>query len=207
VILVTSAAPGDGKTVLASALAQTFALSNKRCLLVDADFRRPSAHRIFNKGARAGLCEVLAGTVPLEKALTRLHPDPLTFLSAGEVVSEPLELLSPKRLIPFIESVRQTFDVVILDSPPVLAVSDAGIISAQVTNVLLAVRWAVTTRSATSRALTILRRHGGPTPVAALTNVDHRKTSKFEDGRYGMDLSYGGRSWVHGSRSAERRAG
>jgi polysaccharide biosynthesis transport protein len=205
VILVTSAAPGDGKTVLASALAQTFALSNRSCLLVDADFRRPSAHRVFNVDSSAGLGEVLAGTTPLEKALIKLLPGPLTFLPAGEVVRDPLELLSPDRLLPFLDSVRQMFDVVVMDSPPVLPVADASLIAGHVNRVLFAIRWCVTTRSAADRAITILKRQGGPLPILALTQVDPRKISKYEGGRYGMDLSYRGRAWAHKGESSGRR--
>ena len=205
VILVTSPAPGDGKTVLALALAQTFAISNQSCLFIDADFRRPSGHRAFNIPLQPGLCEVLAGTLSLEKALIKLLPGPLTFLSAGEVTRDPLELFSPSRLIPFIESVRQKFDVIVLDSPPVLAVSDASLIVGHVNHVLLALRWNVTTRSAAARAITILKRQAGPSPLLALTQVDHRKTSRYEGGRYGMDLSYAGRGWAHNAERSSRK--
>jgi len=205
VILVTSAAPGDGKTVLASALAQTFALSNRSCLFVDADFRRPSAHRVFNVDSVAGLGEVLAGTTPLEKAFIKVLPGPLTFLPAGEVVRDPLELLSPDRLLPFLDLVRQMFDVVVMDSPPVLPVADASLIAGHVNHVLFAIRWSVTTRSAADRAITILKRQGGPLPALALTQVDPRKISKYEGGRYGMDLSYRGRAWAHNRETSGRR--
>jgi polysaccharide biosynthesis transport protein len=196
VILVTSAAPGDGKTLLASALAQTFALSNRSCLFVDADFRRPSAHRVFNVESTAGLGEVLAGTTPLEKALINVLPGPLSFLPAGDVVRDPLELLSPDRLLPFLDSVRRMFDIVVMDSPPVLPVADASLIAGHVNHVLFAIRWSVTTRSAADRAITILKRQGGSLLVLALTQVDPRKISKYEGGRYGMDLSYRGRTWA-----------
>src|SRR5262245_6733104 len=205
VILITSAAPGDGKTVLASALAQTFALSNRSCLFVDADFRRPSAHRVFNVDSSAGLGEVLAGTTPLEKALIKVLPGPLTFLPAGEVVRDPLELLNPDRLLPFLDLVRQMFDVVVMDSPPVLPVADASLIAGHVNHVLFAIRWSVTTRSAADRAITILKRQGGPLPALALTQVDPRKISKYEGGRYGMDLSYRGRAWAHNRETSGRR--
>jgi succinoglycan biosynthesis transport protein ExoP len=205
VILVTSPAPGDGKTVLASTLAQIFAQTNQSCLFVDADFRRPSGHRIFNLPSQPGLCEVLAGTLPLEKALIKLIPGPLTFMSAGEVVREPLELLSPHRLTQFFEAVRQKFDVIIMDSPPLLPVSDASLLVPHVTHVLLAVRWNVTTRSAAARAIMILKRQAAPPPLLALTQVDQKKTSKYEEGRYGMDLSYRGRAWTHNVAASGRK--
>jgi polysaccharide biosynthesis transport protein len=205
VILVTSPAPGDGKTVLSSTLAQTFGLSNQNCLYVDADFRRPSAHRVFNLSLQPGLCEVLAGKLSLEKALVKIVPGSLTFLSAGEVDRDPLELLSPARFSQFIESVRQKFDVIVLDSPPVLAVSDASLMLAHVNHVLVAIRWNVTTRSAAARALTILKRQAGVSTLLALTQVDQSKTSRYEAGRYGMDLSYAGRGWANNSTTSARK--
>ena len=205
VILVTSPAPGDGKTVLASTLAQTFAQTNQSCLFVDADFRRPSGHRVFNLPSQSGLCEVLAGTLPLEKALTKVLPGPLTFLPAGEVVRDPLELLSTNRLSQFFASARQKFDVIVMDSPPVLAVSDASLMAGHATHVLVAVRWNVTTRSAVARAITILRRQARTAPVLALTQVDEGKTSRYEEGRYGMDLSYRGRGWAHNASASGRK--
>jgi capsular exopolysaccharide synthesis family protein len=205
VVLVTSPAPGDGKTLLASTLAQTFAQTNRSCLLVDADFRRPSAHRVFNLPSQPGLCEVLAGTLSLDKALIKVLPGPLTFLSAGEVVRDPLELLSANRLSEFLAAARQKFDVIVLDSPPVLAVADASLIVSHATHVLLAVRWNVTTQSAAARAITILKRQAGPSPLLALTQVDQRKTSRYEEGRYGMDLSYRGRGWAHNASASSRK--
>jgi Mrp family chromosome partitioning ATPase len=121
------------------------------------------------------------------------------------VVRDPLELLSPDRLLPFLDSVRQMFDVVVVDSPPVLPVADASLIAGHVNRVLFAIRWSVTTQSAADRAITILKRQGGPLPVLALTQVDPRKISKYEGGRYGMDLSYRGRAWAHKGESSGRR--
>jgi polysaccharide biosynthesis transport protein len=204
VILVTSPAPGDGKTVLSTTLAQTFALSNQNCLYVDADFRRPSGHRIFNVTSQPGLCEVLAGKLSLDKALVKIVPGSLTFLSAGEVDRDPLELLSPARLSQFIEAVRQKFDVIVMDSPPVLAVSDASLMVGHVNHVLVAIRWNVTTRSAAARAITILKRQAGLSPLLALTQVDQKKTSRYESGRYGMDLSYAGRGWASNAASSRK---
>jgi Mrp family chromosome partitioning ATPase len=143
----------------------------------------------------------------LEKALTKVLPGPLTFLSAGEVIRDPLELLSPSRLGQFFESVRQKFDVIVVDSPPVLAVSDASLIVGHVNHVLLALRWNVTTRSAAARAITMLKRQAAPSPLLALTQVDQRKTSRYEGGRYGMDLSYAGRGWAHGAEGSARKYG
>jgi succinoglycan biosynthesis transport protein ExoP len=205
IILVTSPAPGEGKTLLASTLAQTFAQTSQSCLLVDADFRRPSAHRVFNLPSQPGLCEVLAGRLSLDKALIKVLPGPLTFLPAGEVIRDPLELLSANHLSEFIAAARQKFDVIVLDTSPVLAVSDASLMASHATHVLLAVRWNVTTQSAVARAITVLKRQAGPAPLLTLTQVDKKKTSRYEEGRYGMDLSYRGRGWAQHSSVSGRK--
>jgi Mrp family chromosome partitioning ATPase len=114
-------------------------------------------------------------------------------------------LLSPDRLLPFLDLVRQMFDVVVMDSPPVLPVADASLIAGHVNHVLFAIRWSVTTRSAADRAITILKRQGGPLPALALTQVDPLKISKYEGGRYGMDLAYRGRAWAHDRERSGRR--
>ena len=197
VILVTSPAPGDGKTMLATALAQTFATSNRRCLFIDADLRRPSAHRMLGVSSQTGFGQVLAGAVPLENALAKVLPGPLTFLSAGEVVRDPVELLSPVRLSALIDAARKRYDVIIFDSPPILPVVDASLIATHADHVILALRWASTTRAAAARAITLLKRQGVASPLLVLTRVDQANTSKYEDGRYGMDLSYAGRHWAN----------
>jgi len=196
VILVTSPAPGDGKTIFSTALAQSLAISGRNCLLIDADLRRPAAHRLLNIRQQVGLGEVLAGSASLDDALVRVLPGPLTFLPAGEVVSDPIELLSARRLKPFIESVRRRFDVVIVDSPPILAVSDAHLLAGFVDQILMVLRWNVTTRSAAARAVTLLARRSNRSPLLVLSQVDHSRMSRYEEGRYGMDFSYQGRHWV-----------
>jgi MinD-like ATPase involved in chromosome partitioning or flagellar assembly len=138
--------------------------------------------------------------------LVKVAPGSLTFLSAGEVDRDPLELLNRARLGQFIEAVRQKFDVVVLDSPPVLAVSDASMMVSHVNHVLVAVRWNVTTRSAAARAITLLKRQSGLSPLLALTQVDQKKTSRYESGRYGMDLSYAGRGWASNVTKSSRKS-
>jgi capsular exopolysaccharide synthesis family protein len=203
-ILISSAAPNEGKTLLAGCLAQTLALSSYKCLLIDGDLRRPTAHKLLGLPQRTGLCEVLAGTATLEQAVTKVLPGPLSFLSAGEVTSDPLQLLSRERLTAFFDAARQHFELIIIDSPPLLAVSDATLLAAHADYVAMAVRWRSTTRAAAARAITKLGRNTGKVPGLVLTQVDHGSMSRYEEGRYGMDLSYPARPWVpqHGAASA-----
>jgi capsular exopolysaccharide synthesis family protein len=196
VIVISSAAPNEGKTLLAGCLAQTLALSSYKCLLIDGDLRRPTAHRLLALPQRQGLCEVLEGKATLEQAVTKVLPGPLSFLAAGEVTSDPLQLLNRQRLTAFFDAARLQFELIIVDSPPLLAVSDATLLAAHADYVALAVRWRSTTRAAAARAITKLGRSTGKMPGLVLTQVDHGSMSRYEEGRYGMDLSYPARPWV-----------
>jgi receptor protein-tyrosine kinase len=195
VIVISSAAPSEGKTLLAGCLAQTLALSSYKCLLIDGDLRRPTAHKLLGLPQRQGLCEVLEGKATLEQAVTKVLPGPLSFLAAGEVTSDPLQLLSRQRLTAFFDAARLQFELIIVDSPPLLAVSDATLLAAHADYVAMAVRWRSTTRAAAARAITKLGRSTGKVPGLVLTQVDHGSMSRYEEGRYGMDLSYPARPW------------
>jgi tyrosine-protein kinase len=186
-ILVTSPGSGDGKTTLATALARFIAMSGRKCLFVDADFRRPTAHQVFGTPSKVGLCEVLAGTVRFDKAVINLVPSPLAFLPVGQVVGDPLDLLSPDRLAAFVGIVRSGFDVVILDSSSVRQSLDALRLAPYTDHVVLALRWEGTTPAAAARAVTRLMHSGAPVPYAVLTGVDHVKICRYEEERYEID--------------------
>jgi Mrp family chromosome partitioning ATPase len=85
--------------------------------------------------------------------------------------------------------------VIILDSPPTLAVSDVALLAPHASHVLMAIRWKTTTRAAASKAISVLKRQACPSPMLVLTQVEHANTSRYEEGRYGMNLSYQGRRW------------
>ena len=136
---VTSAKPGEGKTLVASNLAVSMALAGRRVLLVDADLRRPRLHDVFNVSRSPGLANVITGTSRPSEGLAESGIKGLFILPAGAGAGTPADLLDSERLDQLLQSFRQVFDVVILDCPPVMAVSDASIVANAATSVLVVV--------------------------------------------------------------------
>lgn len=133
VLQVTSAVKGEGKTTTAANLAISLALAGFRTLLVDADLRRPSLHRILGlKDVEAGLSDSLTNGKSWESAIQPIGTPNLSVLTAGSIPPNPAELLSSKRMKAFIEEIKENFDMVILDSPPVISVADSAIIASRV---------------------------------------------------------------------------
>jgi capsular exopolysaccharide synthesis family protein len=144
-IAVTSTIAGEGKTTIASNLAVSMARGGRRVLLVDADFRRPQLHRTFNTPRSPGLSEALKGDVNVAALVESPLPG-LFVLPAGVSVASPTDLLDNERLRILIQKWSQLFDVVVLDSPPVMAVADAAIIANAASSVLFIVGSGRTTR-------------------------------------------------------------
>jgi capsular exopolysaccharide synthesis family protein len=139
VVLVTSPRPGEGKSTVAANLAAVVAQSGRRVVLVDGDLRRPQAHRLFVTGNELGLSSVLTGEAPLQQCVQRVGSDGnVALLSAGPPPPDPAELLSHERLRLALASLAGAADLVVIDAPPVLPVTDPIILS-QVADVTLLV--------------------------------------------------------------------
>lgn len=152
-LAVTSASPGEGKTVVASSLAVSMTMAGRRVLLVDADMRRPQIHRIFNVSASPGLANIMAGEVKPSEALRESAIKGLFVLPAGADVTNPSQLLDSEHLGRLIHGLSQVFDVVLLDCPPVMAIADASIIANAADSVLFVVGAGATSREAAQAAV------------------------------------------------------
>lgn len=141
-IVVTSSIPGEGKTSTAINCAAVFAQAGGRILLVDADMRRPSVHSRFGLANRFGLSSVIAGSEPFEKAAVA-HPSipGLTVLPSGPKPPNPAQMLGSRRMAELLAEWRKDFDYVIVDTAPVLAVTDAVLLAAQADTCILVLRW------------------------------------------------------------------
>jgi capsular exopolysaccharide synthesis family protein len=129
VIVVTSAGPGEGKSITSANLAVVMAQSGSKTLLIDCDQRKPSIHKIFNISNIYGLSNLLAGEISTECAIIESDIDNLQILTSGAKPPNPSELLGSKKMKLFIDSLRNEYDYIIIDTPPVLAVTDAQVIS------------------------------------------------------------------------------
>jgi capsular exopolysaccharide synthesis family protein len=138
-IMLTSSGPGEGKSTSAANLAVVFAQLGKKVLLVDADLRKPTAHRTFGVNNLFGFTSVLTKQATLEKTVLDTEEKDLYLLTSGPVPPNPAELLSSKSMEQFIEEAKQLFDYVIFDTPPLLAVADPQIIANKVDGAIFVV--------------------------------------------------------------------
>jgi capsular exopolysaccharide synthesis family protein len=138
-ILVTSSAPQEGKTTVSVNLAGSFAQSNKKVLIVDCDLRKPRMHTVFNASRYPGLIDYLFGQVKFEEILRESEINNLSYITSGTIPPNPSEMLDSQQMRSFIEQMREKFDIVIFDSPPIVAVTDSEILSQYVDATLLVV--------------------------------------------------------------------
>ena len=136
-IAVTSPNQGDGKSTVTANLAISLAKTSKTVLLIDGDMRRPSVHKLFGKTNKFGLAELLQGKGGLADALIETECANLTLLLTGSLPSDPAELLSLKRFSDLLDAMRQKFDYVIIDCPPLLPVADPAIVAPLVDRVIV----------------------------------------------------------------------
>ena len=130
VIMVTSSFPGEGKSTVSANLALTFAQADNRVLLIDCDLRRPSQNAIFRHSRTPGVTELLAGDIDLAGALHTTGIDNIDLLTAGTIPPNPAEILCSDRMRDLLTSLRDSYDIIILDAPPVIPVTDAPLLTA-----------------------------------------------------------------------------
>jgi capsular exopolysaccharide synthesis family protein len=155
-ILVTGAGPGAGTTTTVCNLALALADAGKRVLVVEADFRRPRAADLFGVERTIGLTSVLARRMDWMPAVHSWH-DSLDVLPSGPLPPNPSELLSQPTMVRLLADVRARYDAVIIDAPPLCAVSDASVLAPHVDGVVLVARWGKTTTTAAGDAAEALR--------------------------------------------------
>nr|WP_317853487.1 CpsD/CapB family tyrosine-protein kinase [Neobacillus sp. Marseille-Q6967] len=138
-IMVTSTGPAEGKSTTVANLAVVFAQQGKKVLIVDADLRRPTVHYTFNRNNIYGFTTVLTKQTTLLNAVEATDEENLYILTSGPIPPNPAELLSSKSMEQFIEEAKQEFDIVLFDSPPLLAVADPQILANQCDGSILVV--------------------------------------------------------------------
>lgn len=151
-IVVTSAVPAEGKTTVASSIAISMAQAGQRVLLLDADLRRPGLHTVFERTRAAGLTSCLVDPETLQSSIAETEVPGLRLLGAGPTAPNPAELLSGERFCEILAQLEAAFDCVIVDSPPLLAVTDAALLAARVDGTILVVRAHGTTEEQVKRA-------------------------------------------------------
>ena len=190
-ILFTSAMPSEGKTTMATNLACILAQSGVPVLLLDADLRRSNIHHRFGLTGKLGLTTVLAGTSTLEEAVQRVPEAPnMDILPSGPVPPFPTEMLSSEAMRALMERLGKVYTHIVIDSPPVLSVTDAVVMGRMVDAVVLVVRHGKESKNVMRRARDILARSGAPVAGLVLNAVDVNSPDYY--GYYGyLGYSYG----------------
>ncbi|MBQ8827893.1 MAG: CpsD/CapB family tyrosine-protein kinase [Clostridia bacterium] len=193
VMLVSSAMPGECKSTTSSNLAITFA-QNSKVLLIDADMRKPVMHKIFGIDNSHGLSLFLGGFEPLSKALCRNVRPGLDVITAGSVPPNPSELLGSENMSLFIEKVKEYYDYIIIDTPPVNIVTDAVVLSDKVSGVVLVSRQNITTTKSMHQAIETLTNVNANILGIVLTGVIEKhkgfsRYSSYNGGTYGRSYS------------------
>jgi tyrosine-protein kinase Etk/Wzc len=200
VVMITSSFPGEGKTTIAANLALTFAQSGNRVLLVDCDLRRPNLHKIFDQSRNPGVTEVLAGDIPLANALHTTGIDNISVLTSGTIPPNPAELLCSDSMRELLARLRSSYDMVILDAPPVIPVTDAPLLTALTDLVVVVIESGRIPANAARRMKELLQ--SVQAPVAGFVLND--RTALFSDtyGYYGKGY-YGRRYYGYAYYGAE----
>ncbi len=182
VVVVTSASAGEGKTTTVANLAVAFAQQGRHVVLVDADLRRARIHDVFGLGMEPGLTDMLVGNATLEQGVRPSGIAGLSVIPAGTLPPNPLEFLGGERMRDLLATLRERFDVVLIDTPPVLVTADAALMGVQADGVVLVVRAGKSERVAARHAVEQIGHLGGRMLGAVLNDPDAR-TPRY--GRYG----------------------
>lgn len=160
-IAVTSSGSGEGKSTVIANLAITMAESGKKVILVDCDLRKPSIHKKMGISNALGLTNVLVQDVKKEDCMVKTEVDNLLILTSGPIPPNPAELLGSKKMRAFIEALKDEFDLILIDAPPVLAVTDAQILSTVVDGVIFVASYGEAQKNAIVDAKQLIDKVGG----------------------------------------------
>jgi polysaccharide biosynthesis transport protein len=181
VIAITSSLPGEGKTTTAVCLARTLALSGKKVVLVDCDLRQRAVMRILAEEPKVGLVELLNGDAPLDSVLVDDTVSSAKIIPLSNNSFTPKDLFGSPAMKSFIQDLRDRFDVIVLDTAPVLLVTETRTVVNLADVCVLLVRWRKTTKRAVSTSLKLINSSGATLAGVALTQVDLSKTLNLSD--------------------------
>lgn len=178
VIVVTSSVPGEGKSTTSGNLAIALAQSGNSVLLVDCDMRKPSIHKKFKISNAAGTAELLLRKKSFEEVANKYNEN-LTIITAGKIPPNPSEMLASRAMTAFIEEMKKEFKYIILDTPPLQAVTDAQVLSTKADGVLLIVRAGSTKREMVFNSVDLIKKVQGKVIGTVLNGVENKKNNYY----------------------------
>jgi succinoglycan biosynthesis transport protein ExoP len=190
-LLITSSSPSEGKTITSVNLAITMAQAGSRVVMIDCDMRKPRLHRLLNMKNEKGISNLLVGHCQLEDVLQAGPVDNLKIITCGHCPPNPSELLVSSKLKTILDELKESFDHIIIDSPPVVAVTDSVIISRVVDGVILVIHGGVTSKEVIMRGQDLLKNVNAPLIGAIINNIDPGKRSYYYYYQYYYYQYYG----------------
>lgn len=178
-IVVTSSQPDEGKSTIISNLAITFAENNKKVLLIDCDLRKPIVHKNFALSNSDGLTSLVARESKLEECIKTTTISNLYILTSGPIPPNPAELLGSKKMKSLLKEFSEVFDIILLDTPPVLAVTDAQILSTLCDGVVLVTSFGQAEKNAVVRAKELIDKVGGRILGVVMNKVPNKSKSYY----------------------------
>lgn len=178
-LLVTSSGPSEGKSSTTANLGVVFAQQGKRVLLIDGDLRKPTVHYTFKLDNRSGLSTVLVGEKSLEETVKESDVPNLEILTCGPIPPNPSELLGSNAMKQMLQKAQETYDVVIFDTPPVLAVTDAQILSNICDGSIIVARSEQTEYEAIQKAKDLLEPANAKLLGIVLNDVPQKKSNTY----------------------------
>src|SRR5471030_437302 len=183
-IVVTSACPMEGKSTVSGNLALAFAQNGKKVIIVDCDLRKPSIHRKFNISNLCGLSEVMIGKETLDNAIQKYKSN-LHILPSGKIPPNPAEMINSTTMSNLLEELKVEYDIVIIDSSPLEAVTDSQILSTKVDGTILVLKAGVSKIESVKEAKNLLNKVGANIIGLVINQIS--KSKKNYDYYYGTD--------------------
>jgi capsular exopolysaccharide synthesis family protein len=171
---LVSGGPGEGKSTTLNNLAYTCAQGGYNVLVVDADIRRPSQHRFFDIDNHNGLVDYLRGKADLDELIKPTKLDNLSFLPSGQISDESVGILNSQRMVDLMARVKQSYDLVFFDSPPILGVSDGSVLASECDVTIMVIQHRRFPRAMLQRVKQAVAQAGGTLIGVVLNNVDSR---------------------------------
>jgi capsular exopolysaccharide synthesis family protein len=184
-IVVTSSGPGEGKSTTASNLAAVMAENGSKTILIDCDQRKPRLHKVFLTSNESGLSDLLVGKVKFEDAVQETKIPNLSILTSGTRPPNPSELLGSGKMKQFIDGLKEKYEYIIIDTPPIIAVTDAQLIASHADGCLLVIASSQAEREAAVKAKELLEKVN-----AKILGVVLNKLEVQEKGYYGYYYHY-----------------
>lgn len=176
-ILVSSAGPGEGKTTTVANLAITYANLGKKTILVDTDLRRPVVHKVFNLEREPGVTNFLAGqTEDISTLIKETEVDNLSIITSGVIPPNPSEMLGSHKMIDLVKTLEHEWDMVLFDSPPLVAVTDANMFSQEIDTIVLVVKVGQTDKKAFQHTISNLRNINAPLSGIIMNAVTNKSS-------------------------------